>query len=111
MTPLRSPIVKNKRSRTLAAGTFQPKPYHNSRKVSAIRCLNIHTDVHKRNRFKGVPKFLFRYYFRQMISNQLNIIEDIDPEVDALRKLGNRVKTLRMQAGHYHYEKFAYNNN
>jgi transcriptional regulator with XRE-family HTH domain len=46
-----------------------------------------------------------------MISNQLNVIEGIDPEVDALRKLGNRVKTLRMQAGHYHYEKFAYQNN
>ena len=45
-----------------------------------------------------------------MISNQLNVIEGIDPEVDALRKLGNRVKTLRMTAGHYHYEKFAYQN-
>jgi transcriptional regulator with XRE-family HTH domain len=46
-----------------------------------------------------------------MISNQLNQIEGIDPEADALKKLGNRIKTLRMQAGHFHYEKFAYQHN
>jgi len=45
-----------------------------------------------------------------MISNQLNVIEGIDPEVDALKKLGNRIKTLRMKAGHHHYEKFAFEN-
>ncbi|MCR8557373.1 XRE family transcriptional regulator [Mucilaginibacter sp. BJC16-A38] len=45
-----------------------------------------------------------------MISNQLNIIEGIDAEIDALRKLGNRIKTLRMKAGHHHYEKFAFQN-
>lgn len=43
-----------------------------------------------------------------MISNQLNIIEGINPEVDAYKKLGNRIKTLRIQAGHLNYEKFAY---
>lgn len=43
-----------------------------------------------------------------MISNQLNIINGNDPEIAALQKLGNRIKTLRMNAGHYHYEKFAY---
>jgi len=42
-----------------------------------------------------------------MISNKLNAIEGTDPEVDALRKLGNRIKTSRMKAGHYHYERFA----
>ena len=42
-----------------------------------------------------------------MISNQLNIIDGIDPGVDALKKLGNRIKTLRMQAGHHYFEKFA----
>ncbi|MES2267563.1 MAG: helix-turn-helix domain-containing protein [Bacteroidota bacterium] len=42
-----------------------------------------------------------------MISNKLNVIEGIDPEADALKKLGNRIKTLRMKAGHQHYEKFA----
>ena len=46
-----------------------------------------------------------------MISNHLNIIEGNDPEVDALKKLGNRVKTLRQKGGHFHYEKFAYRNN
>lgn len=46
-----------------------------------------------------------------MISNQLNVLTGSDPEADALLKLGNRVKTLRMQAGHYNYEKFAYQNN
>lgn len=46
-----------------------------------------------------------------MISNQLNVIEGIDPEADALKKLGNRIKTLRMKAGHHHYEKFAGKNN
>lgn len=45
-----------------------------------------------------------------MISNQLNIIRGIDPEVDALMKLGNRIKTLRTRAGHFSYEKFAYQN-
>ena len=25
-----------------------------------------------------------------------------------LLKLGNRVKTLRLKAGHHHYERFAY---
>ncbi len=35
------------------------------------------------------------------------MIEGIDPEADALKKLGNRIKTLRMKAGHQHYEKFA----
>lgn len=44
-----------------------------------------------------------------MISNQLNIIEGSDPEADALKKLGNRIKTLRMKAGYHHYEKFAGN--
>ena len=46
-----------------------------------------------------------------MISNQLNTIEGTDLEQDTLRKLGNRVKTLRMQAGHHHYERFAHENN
>ncbi|MEO8947185.1 MAG: XRE family transcriptional regulator [Mucilaginibacter sp.] len=46
-----------------------------------------------------------------MISNQLNKIEGLDPEADALIKLGNRIKTLRIKAGHHHYEKFAYQNN
>ncbi|HEY4324005.1 MAG TPA: XRE family transcriptional regulator [Mucilaginibacter sp.] len=42
-----------------------------------------------------------------MTSNQLNSIDGIDPEIDALKKLGNRIKTLRMKAGYHHYEKFA----
>jgi transcriptional regulator with XRE-family HTH domain len=42
-----------------------------------------------------------------MLSNKLNVIDGIDPEVDALRKLGNRIKILRMKAGHHNYEKFA----
>lgn len=46
-----------------------------------------------------------------MISNKLNAIEDTDPEADALKKLGNRIKTLRIKAGHHHYEKFAFQNN
>ncbi|MCR8560304.1 XRE family transcriptional regulator [Mucilaginibacter sp. BJC16-A38] len=46
-----------------------------------------------------------------MISNQLNIITGSDPEQDTLKKLGNRVKTLRIKAGHQHYEKFAFQNN
>ena len=43
-----------------------------------------------------------------MISNRLNIIEGNSPEADALKKLGNRIKTLRINAGHLNYEKFAY---
>lgn len=43
-----------------------------------------------------------------MISNQLNIIEGTDPEADALKKLGNRIKKLRINGGHLNYEKFAY---
>lgn len=46
-----------------------------------------------------------------MISNKLNAIEGINPEADALKKLGNRIKTLRIKAGHHHYEKFAFQNN
>jgi len=46
-----------------------------------------------------------------MISNQLNIIEGKDPEIDALKKLGNRIKNLRLKSGNDHYEKFAYRNN
>jgi transcriptional regulator with XRE-family HTH domain len=46
-----------------------------------------------------------------MISNKLNIIDVTDPAADALKKLGNRIKTLRMAAGHHHYEKFAFQNN
>lgn len=42
-----------------------------------------------------------------MISNKLNKIEGIDPEADARIKLGNRIKTLRIKAGHHYYEKFA----
>jgi transcriptional regulator with XRE-family HTH domain len=45
-----------------------------------------------------------------MISNQLNIITGNDSERDTLMKLGNRIKTLRMKAGHHHYEKFAFQN-
>jgi hypothetical protein len=43
-----------------------------------------------------------------MISNQLNNINGIDPEADALKKLGNRIKSLRIKTGHYKFEKFAY---
>lgn len=32
----------------------------------------------------------------RMISDQLNIIKGLDPDKDKLRKLGNRVKTLRI---------------
>jgi transcriptional regulator with XRE-family HTH domain len=45
-----------------------------------------------------------------MISNQLNHIEGIDPDMDALKKLGNRIKTLRTESGHLSYEKFAHQN-
>lgn len=45
-----------------------------------------------------------------MISNQLNILKVNDPERDLLNKLGNRIKTLRLKAGHNHYEKFAFQN-
>ena len=43
-----------------------------------------------------------------MISNQLNIIEGLDQKTDNLKKLGNRIKTLRILGGHNNYEKFAY---
>jgi transcriptional regulator with XRE-family HTH domain len=49
--------------------------------------------------------------FCEMISNKLNVIDGTDPDADALKKLGNRIKTLRMKAGHHHYEKFAAQNN
>jgi hypothetical protein len=42
-----------------------------------------------------------------MISNKLNLIDGIDADIDALKKLGNRIKTMRLKAGHHHYEKFA----
>jgi transcriptional regulator with XRE-family HTH domain len=42
-----------------------------------------------------------------MISNKLNIIEGIDSDADTLKKLGNRIKTLRIKAGYHHYEQFA----
>ena len=58
-----------------------------------------------------VPDFRAANYFAGMISNQLNNIEGLDPEADALKKLGNRIKTLRIKADHHHYEKFAYQNN
>ena len=45
--------------------------------------------------------------FCEMISNKLNVIAGIDPGADAFKKLGNRIKTLRLKAGHHHYEKFA----
>lgn len=57
-----------------------------------------------------VPGLIFVNYFCSMISNQLNRIDGNDPETDALKKLGNRIKTLRMKAGHHHYEKFAHQN-
>lgn len=43
-----------------------------------------------------------------MISNKLNILDGINPEADLLKKLGNRIKSLRISAGHLNYEKFAY---
>jgi transcriptional regulator with XRE-family HTH domain len=46
-----------------------------------------------------------------MISNQPNLIDGIDPVADALKTLGNRIKSLRIAAGHLNYEKFAYRNN
>ena len=46
-----------------------------------------------------------------MISNHLNTIEGLDPETDMLKKIGNRIKTLRIRAGHLNYEKFAFQNN
>jgi transcriptional regulator with XRE-family HTH domain len=45
-----------------------------------------------------------------MLSNQLIRIDGNDPEADALKKLGNRIRTLRLKAGHHHYEKFAFQN-
>lgn len=45
-----------------------------------------------------------------MISNQLNILSGLDPDADLLKKIGNRIKTLRIRAGHLNYEKFAYRN-
>jgi len=30
-----------------------------------------------------------------------------DPEKDELLRLANRIKALRLRAGHHHYEKFA----
>jgi len=41
--------------------------------------------------------------------NQMNPLTG-DKEKDDLIKLANRIKTLRLQAGHYHYEKFALSN-
>lgn len=46
-----------------------------------------------------------------MKSNQLNIIDGRDPINDQLKKLGNRIKTLRIKSGHLNYERFAYENN
>jgi hypothetical protein len=40
--------------------------------------------------------------------NDLNQVGHPDIKKDVLLKLGNRVKTSRLEAGHYHYEKFAY---
>lgn len=45
-----------------------------------------------------------------MLSNQLNKINGLDPDADTLLKIGNRIKTLRIRAGHLNYEKFAYHN-
>jgi hypothetical protein len=46
----------------------------------------------------------------RMKSNDLNQLGHPDLNKDMLLKLGNRVKTLRLQAGHAHYEKVAYEN-
>jgi len=42
-----------------------------------------------------------------MKSNELNTVGHPDSAKDLLLKLGNRVKTLRIAAGHHHYERFA----
>jgi len=41
--------------------------------------------------------------------NQMNPLTG-DPAKDELILLANRMKTLRLRAGHYHYEKFALGN-
>jgi hypothetical protein len=56
-------------------------------------------------------RFRTDYIAYRMISNQLNIVEGTGSERDALLKLGNRVKTLRLKAGYQNYERFAYENN
>jgi len=45
-----------------------------------------------------------------MRSNELNKLDGLNNEPDELKKLGNRIKTLRIGAGHLNYEKFAYKN-
>jgi transcriptional regulator with XRE-family HTH domain len=39
--------------------------------------------------------------------NQMNVLTGVDSEKEDLLKLANRIKALRLKAGHYHYEKFA----
>jgi hypothetical protein len=43
-----------------------------------------------------------------MKSNELNRVGHPDPKKDRLLRLGNRVKTLRLKAGHHQYERFAF---
>jgi len=62
----------------------------------------------KSNSFCEVLFFNCIVFFCQMKSNELNTIEGISEEENHLKKLGNRIKILRMATGHYNYEKFAY---
>jgi hypothetical protein len=76
--------------------------------LPSVEYSKIAINVRKRNRIKWVEFLIANSYFAAMISNQLNIIEGVDPEADALKKLGNRIKSLRIDSGHLNYEKFAY---
>jgi hypothetical protein len=42
--------------------------------------------------------------------NQMNPLTGTDPGKDQLLRLANRMKALRLQAGHLNYEKFALDN-
>ena len=47
-------------------------------------------------------------YFTRMISNELNLLDGKDGIANHLKRLGNRIKTLRIKAGYMNYEKFAF---
>lgn len=50
-------------------------------------------------------------FFYGMISNELNLLDGTDTTEKILKKVGNRIKTLRMSGGNWNYEKFAFKNN
>jgi len=66
--------------------------------------------THRRYRFKAVPKVPAKSFLCRMRSNELNKLDGLSEEADQLKKLGNRIKTLRVEAGHLNYEKFTYKN-